>query len=80
MYQNTTIIIRKDRINGNTPIENVPYHPYSLIFTLTVIKDWLQVIKLNMLAKDLILNTILFADDRVIVASMKMNCKEQHIH
>jgi hypothetical protein len=32
-------------------------------------KDWLQVIKQNILAKDLTLNTILFVDEQVIVAS-----------
>jgi hypothetical protein len=32
-------------------------------------KDWLHVIKPNILANNLILNTILFADDQVIVAS-----------
>jgi hypothetical protein len=39
------------------------------IYIDKVIKDWLQVIKPNISAKDLILNTILFADDQVIVAS-----------
>jgi hypothetical protein len=39
------------------------------IYIDKVIEDWLQVIKQNILAKDLILNTSLFAADQVIVAS-----------
>jgi hypothetical protein len=42
MYQNATIIISKNRENGNIPIEinkeldkDALYHRYSLIFTLT---------------------------------------------
>jgi hypothetical protein len=42
-----------------------------LIYIDRVIKDWLQVIKQNILAKDLILNTVLFTDDQVIVTSME---------
>jgi hypothetical protein len=38
---------------------------------LTVIKDWLQVIRQNILAKVLTLNTILFAHDQVILASIE---------
>jgi hypothetical protein len=45
------------------------------IYTDKVINDWLQVIKQNILAKDLILNTILFTDDQVIEASTE-DCKE----
>jgi hypothetical protein len=45
------------------------YHLYCLIFYIDkVVKDWLQVIKHNIFAKDLILNTFLFTDDRVIGA------------
>jgi hypothetical protein len=46
------------------------------IYTDKVIKDWLQVMKQNMLAKDLILNTILFMDDWVIVASKENKVKK----
>jgi hypothetical protein len=75
MYQITTIIIRKDRINGNTPIEINKWvrqgWPLSaILFNIyidKVIKDWLQVIKQNILRKNLTLNTILFVDDHVIV-------------
>jgi hypothetical protein len=62
MYQNTSIIIRKSRINGNTPIQINKG-------TDTDISDWLQVIKQNTLANDLTLNMMLFADDQVIVES-----------
>jgi hypothetical protein len=39
------------------------------IYIDKVTKDWLQVIKPNILAKNLILSTVLFAADQVIVAS-----------
>jgi retron-type reverse transcriptase len=77
MYQNTTVIIGKDRVNGNNLIEINKVvrqgYPLSLIlfniYIDKVMKDWLQVIKQNMLAKDFALNTVLFADDQVIMAS-----------
>jgi hypothetical protein len=34
-----------------------------------VMKDWLQVIKQNIVAKDSTLNTVLFPDDQMIVGS-----------
>jgi hypothetical protein len=77
MYQNTAIIIRKDKINDNTLIEinkGVRHGcPFALIlfniYIDKVIKDWLQVTKPNILAKDLILHTMLFTDDQVIMVS-----------
>jgi hypothetical protein len=39
------------------------------IFILKVIEDWLKVIRQDILAKDLILNTVLFIDEEVVVAS-----------
>jgi hypothetical protein len=38
------------------------------------------VIKQNTLAKDLILNTILFADDQAIAGSPEDEMQEQHKH
>jgi retron-type reverse transcriptase len=75
MYQNTTIIIRKDRVNVNTPREihkgvrqECPLSPILLnIYFDEVIEDWLQMIQQNILAKDLIPNTGSFAGDQVIV-------------
>jgi hypothetical protein len=77
IYQNTTTIMRKDRANGKAHIEikegfrqGCPL--LSILFNIyidRVIKDWLQVFKQNIITKDLILNTFLFADDHVIVAS-----------
>jgi hypothetical protein len=83
MYQNTAIIIRKDRINGNTSIEiNKGVRqgcPLALIlfniYIDKVIKDWLQVIKQYMSAKELILNTVFFADDQVTVTSTEDELK-----
>jgi hypothetical protein len=80
MYQNTTIIIRKDKVNDNTPIEIIKgvqqECPLSLvllnIYIAKISKDSLQVIKQNILMKDLILNTVLLADFKVIVASMEV--------
>jgi hypothetical protein len=77
MYQNTTIIVRKDRVNGNTPIEinkevgqGCPLSP--ILFNIYTDSDQrLAVIKQNLLTKDLILNTLLFADDQVIMASIE---------
>jgi hypothetical protein len=68
---------KKWRVNKNAPAEfnkGVSYgFPSSLmlfnIYIGKVIKDWLQVIKQNVSEKGLILNTILFKDDQVIVAS-----------
>jgi hypothetical protein len=73
MYRNTTIIIRKDRVNVNTPIETnkiirqgCPLSPVLFnIYRDKVIKDWLQIIKQNVSAKDLILNRFLFTYDQV---------------
>jgi retron-type reverse transcriptase len=78
-FVETTVIIRKDRVNGNTPIEinkgvrqGCPLSPILFnIYIDGVIKDWLQVLKQNILAKVFILNTILFADDQVIVSRTK---------
>jgi hypothetical protein len=61
MYQNTIIITRKARVNNNnTPINKGVRQGCPLLRILfnvyidKVIKDWLQVIKQNILAKDLI--------------------------
>jgi hypothetical protein len=58
MHQNATIIIRKDKVNDNTPIginkgvrEGCPL--LSVLFNICideVIKDWLRVIKQNFVA------------------------------
>jgi hypothetical protein len=63
MYQNTTILIRKDRINDNRQFDKAAlYHWY----IDKIIKDWFQVTKQNILAKDLILNAVLFMGEQVI--------------
>jgi hypothetical protein len=62
MHHNTAIIIRKDRANGNTPTEinrgvrqGCPLTAILFnIHTDKVIKDWLQEIKQNILAKNYI--------------------------
>jgi hypothetical protein len=69
--------LRDDRINCNSHTEinkgvrqGGPLSPIRFnIYIDRVIKDGLQMIKQNILAKNLTLNTILFADDQVIVAS-----------
>jgi hypothetical protein len=44
------------------------------IYIHKVIKEWQHMIKQNVMIKNLILNTILFADDQVIVTIHKMIC------
>jgi hypothetical protein len=51
-----------------------------IIYIAKVIKQRLQMIKQNVLAKDLILNTILFANDQVIVASTEHELQGAYIH
>jgi hypothetical protein len=76
-YQNTAIVIRKDRTNDNNfteinkgvrqgcPLSRVLFN----IYIDKVIKEWQHMIKQNVMVKNLILNTILFADDQVTVTS-----------
>jgi hypothetical protein len=77
MHKNATIILRKDRVNNNIPIEIIMefdrafrYHWFCLMFTLT---RSLQIGRncQNILMENLILNTVSFTDDQVIVASTK---------
>lgn len=57
------------RIELNS-IEGCPLSPILFdTYVDRVVKDWLQVIKQNILAKDLTLNTVFFADDQVVVAT-----------
>jgi hypothetical protein len=64
MCQNTAIIIRKDRVNGGNPIEinkgvqrGCPSSRIMFkIYIDKVTKDWLKVIKQNILVKHLSVN------------------------
>jgi hypothetical protein len=55
----------KKEVRQSCPLSPVLYN----IYMDKVIKDWLKAIKQNILMKELILNTIFFVDDLVIVAS-----------
>jgi hypothetical protein len=76
MYQNAAIVIRKDRTNDNSFVEinkavrqDCPLSPVLFnIYIDKVITEWQHMIKQNVVM-NLILNTILFADDQVIVTS-----------
>jgi hypothetical protein len=76
MYQITAIVIRKDTTNDSNFTEinkgvcqRCPLLPVLFnIYIDKVIKEWQHMIKQNVMMKNLILNTILFVDDQVIVA------------